>query len=240
MCACSFVLFPLPKISPALLQNLVGENVLIFRREIWREIRRDSSFPPQYRLKIFGQNFGAFFARKFLAQRKSCVQNALWRRATLTKSVSLEGVSEFSEIPTRGRSRGGRCANLSQIARQICAKLPVCRFVHQRKGAQNCRKFVANLKVNLKRKIKSKENWKTKNARKSKKARIGGSGFMQIPLFQCPFSKFLKFGGADKLFLFGCGTSSASIRFAEVHVCMVGRVVPDNFKTLTTHVANPP
>ena len=40
-----------------------------------------------------------------------------------------------SEIPTRGRSRGGRCANLSQIARQICAKLPVFGF--------------ANLKVNF-------------------------------------------------------------------------------------------
>ena len=36
---------------------------------------------------------------------------------------------------------------MSQIASQICAKLPVFRFVHQRKGAQNCRKFVANLKV---------------------------------------------------------------------------------------------
>ena len=38
----------------------------------------------------------------------------------------------FSQIPRRGRSWGGRCANLSQIARQICAKLPVFCFAHQR------------------------------------------------------------------------------------------------------------
>ena len=55
----------------------------------------------------------------------------------------------LSEILRRGRSRRGRCANLSQIERQICAKLPVFRFVHQRKGAQRCRKFVANSKVNF-------------------------------------------------------------------------------------------
>ena len=48
-----------------------------------------------------------------------------------------------------GHSRRGRCANLSQIARQTCAKLLAFRFVHQRKGAQNCRKLVANLKVNF-------------------------------------------------------------------------------------------
>ena len=53
----------------------------------------------------------------------------------------------LTEIPRRGRSREGRCANLSQSARQICAKLPLFRFVHQRKGVQNCRKFVVNLKV---------------------------------------------------------------------------------------------
>ena len=56
---------------------------------------------------------------------------------------------ENQEIPRRGRSRGGRCANLSQLARRIRAKLPVFRFVHQRKGAQNCRKSVANLQVHF-------------------------------------------------------------------------------------------
>ena len=30
-----------------------------------------------------------------------------------------------------------------------CANLPVFRFVHPRKGAQNCRRFVVNLKVNF-------------------------------------------------------------------------------------------
>ena len=54
-----------------------------------------------------------------------------------------------SQIPTRGRSRGGRCANLSQIAHQTCAKLLVLPFVHHTKGAQNCHKSVANSKVNF-------------------------------------------------------------------------------------------
>ena len=56
---------------------------------------------------------------------------------------------DFSEIPKRGRSRRGRCAIFSQIARQICAKLPLFRFVHHTKGAQNCRKFVANSTLNF-------------------------------------------------------------------------------------------
>ena len=54
---------------------------------------------------------------------------------------------EISEISRRGRSRGGCCPNLSQVARQICAKLRVFGFVHHRKGAQNCRKFVANFEI---------------------------------------------------------------------------------------------
>ena len=66
----------------------------------------------------------------------------------------------FRCLPQKSREGGVR-ANLSQIARQICAKLPVFRFVHQRKVAQHCRKFVANLK------------WISDN-------------FMHIPLFQCP------------------------------------------------------
>ena len=52
----------------------------------------------------------------------------------------------LSEIPRKGRSRGGRCANLSQIACQICTKLLVFRFIHHRKGAQNCRKSATNSK----------------------------------------------------------------------------------------------
>ena len=53
------------------------------------------------------------------------------------------------EILRRGRSRGGRCANLSQIARQICAKLPLFLFVHHTKGAQNCRKFDSQFRTIL-------------------------------------------------------------------------------------------
>ena len=52
-------------------------------------------------------------------------------------------------IPRRGHSRRGRCANLSQIARQICAKLLVFRFVHQRKGAQICRKSESQFRTLL-------------------------------------------------------------------------------------------
>ena len=77
-----------------------------------------------------------------------------------------------SGIARRGRSRGGRCANLSQIVRQIYAKWPVFRFVHERKGAQNCRKFVANLKVNF------------------------GQFYANTPLnFQCPLLQISERGG---------------------------------------------
>ena len=37
----------------------------------------------------------------------------------------FSGLPCFSDISRRGRSQRGRCANLSQIARQICDKLPV-------------------------------------------------------------------------------------------------------------------
>ena len=73
----------------------------------------------------------------------------------------------FSEIPRRGRSVRGRCANLSQIARQICANLPVFMYIRGR-----VRKIVANL------------------------SRIGKSisdNFMQIPLFQCPLLRISDF-----------------------------------------------
>ena len=66
-----------------------------------------------------------------------------------------------------GRSRKGALRKLSQIARQICAKLPVFRFVHQTKGAQNCRKFVVNLKVNF------------------------GQFLCKYPFSNAPFSEFL-------------------------------------------------
>ena len=71
-----------------------------------------------------------------------------------------------SEILRRGRSWGQRCANLSQIVRQICAKLLVFPFVHHTKGTHNCRKLVANLQA-----------WTV---------------FYANSLFQCPFSKFLR------------------------------------------------
>ena len=57
------------------------------------------------------------------------------------------GSKEIWRIPRRGVREGG----VAQICRKLRAKfaqnLPVFRFAHQRKGAQNCRKLVANLKV---------------------------------------------------------------------------------------------
>ena len=73
-------------------------------------------------------------------------QPETWWDSTLSFFLSSP---RKSEITRRGRSRRGRCANLLQIARQICANCWYIRFIHQREGAQNCRKFVANLKVNF-------------------------------------------------------------------------------------------
>ena len=47
---------------------------------------RDFFWPTEQRLKNFGENFGAFFVRKFVARKKSSVQNSLCRRAALTFS----------------------------------------------------------------------------------------------------------------------------------------------------------
>ena len=76
-----------------------------------------------------------------------------------------EGILE-SEIARSGRSERGRCANLSQIARQTCAKLQVFRFVHHTKGVQICRKLAPIRRTIL-------------------------DNFMQIPLFQCPLLEIL-------------------------------------------------
>ena len=51
--------------------------------------------------------------------------------------------------PEKGAFARGRCADLSQVVRQICAKLLVFRFVHHTKGAQNCHKCVANSRANF-------------------------------------------------------------------------------------------
>ena len=64
---------------------------------------------------------------------------------TLSELVGSNSWANFlgGETPVFGNPEGGR---LSQIARLFYVKLRVFRFVHQRKGAQNCRKFVAHLK----------------------------------------------------------------------------------------------
>ena len=58
-----------------------------------------------------------------------------------------------SEIPRRGRSRRGRCANLSQIARQICAKLHKISFRASQevcaKLSQICREFESQFRTIL-------------------------------------------------------------------------------------------
>ena len=71
-------------------------------------------------------------------------------RATVSKKYlplifALHDSQKFRE----GGLREGVAQNLSQIAPQFCAKLPVFRFMHQRKGAQNYRKCAAGLKVNF-------------------------------------------------------------------------------------------
>ena len=48
-----------------------------------------------------------------------------------------------------GVREGGVAQICRKLRAKICAKLPVVRFAYQRKGAQNYRKFVANLKVNF-------------------------------------------------------------------------------------------
>ena len=48
----------------------------------------------------------------------------------------------------KSREGGVRKGGVAQICLP-CAKLPVFCFVHQMKGAQNCRKFVANLKLHF-------------------------------------------------------------------------------------------
>ena len=62
-------------VSQGDLENLVGNLEGIFRDFFW---------PTEQRLKKFGENFGAFFIRRFVARKKSFVQNSLCRRATLT------------------------------------------------------------------------------------------------------------------------------------------------------------
>ena len=60
-------------------------------------------------------------------------------------SVQLMVSGEYCEGVFPGRWERGRCANLSEIARQICMKLRVFRFVHQSTGAQNCLKICRKL-----------------------------------------------------------------------------------------------
>ena len=50
--------------------------------------------------------------------------------------------------PQSGDVREGGIAQICRKLRAKFARLLVFRFLHQRKGAQNCRKFVANLKSN--------------------------------------------------------------------------------------------
>ena len=91
-----------------------------------------------------------FFSDSLGSQR---FETGIGGRGLATDSAQnrAESLSLSLRNPEKGAfAKGGRCANLSQIAHQICRKTwLVFRFVHQRKGAQNCRKFVANLKVNF-------------------------------------------------------------------------------------------
>ena len=54
----------------------------------------------------FGENFGAFFVRKFVARKKSFVQNSLCRRATLRHWEGEE--ARFTRGTQADISLGGR------------------------------------------------------------------------------------------------------------------------------------
>ena len=81
----------------------------IFAREIWREIWREFrgilSDPPK-KAQNFQGNFGAFFARNFVAQKNISCQNSLCRRATLRFLIARKSrVFEcFSTVPWRKRA----------------------------------------------------------------------------------------------------------------------------------------
>ena len=96
----------------------------------------------------------------------------------------------FSEIPRKGRSRRGRCANLSQIPREMCTKLPAFRCVLQEgcaKLPQICREFESQFRTIL----------------------------CKYPFSNAPFSKFLMFAvrcrEASNLSLKACWAGSGHI-----------------------------
>ena len=77
-------------VLPALLQKLVGDFFFDFSQGNLENlvgnlqgISGDFFWPTEQRLKHFGENSGAFFVRKFVARKKSFVQNPLCGRATL-------------------------------------------------------------------------------------------------------------------------------------------------------------
>ena len=138
--------------------------------------------------------------------RTSFFQMTFWDEPSALHSPPFMGkLSRFSheikenalprifQNPEKGAfARGALRKFVANCAPNICAKLTVFRFVHQKKDAQNCRKFVASISDN----------------------------FMQIPLFQWPllqiseYSIFVEYSG-DIRGIFGpnvcvCGLSFAS------------------------------
>ena len=76
------------------------------------------------------------------------LSGALLRAPRFLRALSRALGEHFRRFPCSRQTRK-RCARLSQIVCQICAKPRGFRFFHQRKGAQNCRQFVVNSKINF-------------------------------------------------------------------------------------------
>ena len=86
----------------ALLQKLIGEFFLSLGREIWREFC-GIFLTHEIKAQTFRENFGAFFVRKFVPQKKSFVPTSFCRRATLSVcNFSRGGVNDsclpFSQL----------------------------------------------------------------------------------------------------------------------------------------------
>ena len=90
---------------PALLQKLVGEFLLIFRRGnltgMLAGLLRDFSEPPKEGSNIFGGNSGAFFVRKFVAPKKFFRAKSTLQMCHLKtfKRISC-GLDVQNEVPT--------------------------------------------------------------------------------------------------------------------------------------------
>ena len=72
---------------------------------------------------FFGENFGAFYVRKFVAQKNSFVQNSLCRRATLINSRGPLRSSTWNEYYTnecQSRDSNRSATNAGAVRTHFC------------------------------------------------------------------------------------------------------------------------